>query len=74
MTPEMWQMWADLYRFFEKCASTDVKSAQWQECGQEAFRILAAYEEDMFVREVLAVTLTYWLNKATTMKVEEKST
>ena len=73
MPEEMRQMWKDLYLFFEKCASTSVKSAQWQQLGQEAFRILAAYKEDMFVREVLAVTMAYWLDKAITMKVEEKS-
>ena len=64
MTPELRQMWADLYRFFEKCAVTPVKSAEWQKLGQEASWILAAYKGDMFVREVLAVTMAYWTKKA----------
>lgn len=64
MTPELRQMWADLYRFFEQCAATDTHSKQWEALGRAARRILAAYKEDMFVREVLAVTMAYWTKKA----------
>jgi len=57
MEPKYRIIWADLYRFFEQCAKKD---ADLPELGKEANRIHDEHGQDVFVREVLAVTLAYW--------------
>lgn len=59
MSPEYREMWADLYRFFEKCALFDWKSAKPQEITDAAAVILNKYPDNWFVRDVLSYSVAY---------------
>ena len=57
MTEAERSMWADLYRFYERCEKTEPTMEAWQELGVEANRISNAYNNEFFVRDVLATIL-----------------
>jgi hypothetical protein len=52
-------MWRDLYRFFDKATSTKPNTPEWEDLGAESHRIWDKYNRAWFVREVLALTLSY---------------
>lgn len=57
MTEAERSMWADLYRFYDRCGKTEPTMEAWRELGVEANRISNAYKNDFFVRDVLATIL-----------------
>lgn len=60
MTAEHRQMWADLYRYFDKVMQTDPHDKQhWHEIGAEGTELWLKYNEDEFVREVVCATFGY---------------
>ena len=63
MTPELPQMWADLYRYFEMVLQTDPKNAKWPEIGKEGSELVRKYNDDPFVLEVVCATIGYWKMK-----------
>ena len=61
MLPEYRDMWADLYYFFEKCAKAS-SVLEWSLVNHEANALIKKWDNDVFVVDVVAQTVSYWQN------------